>query len=52
MKFTCLFDCVYCFCCYFAVIIFFKRFTESTLGALQFSGVTGICLSHWTTSEF
>ena len=27
MKFTCLFDCVYCFCCYFAVIIFFKRFT-------------------------
>ena len=22
MKFTCLFDCVYCFCCYFAVIIF------------------------------
>ena len=27
MKFTCLFDCVYCFCCYFAVITFFKRFT-------------------------
>ena len=27
MKFTCLSDCVYCFCCYFAVIIFFKRFT-------------------------
>ena len=27
MKFTCLFDCVYCFCYYFAVIIFFKRFT-------------------------
>ena len=27
MKFTCLFDCAYCFCCYFAVITFFKRFT-------------------------
>ena len=27
MKFTCLFDCVCCFCCCFAVIIFFKRFT-------------------------
>ena len=27
MKFTCLSDCVYCFCCYFTVIIFFKRFT-------------------------
>ena len=27
MKFTCLSDCVYCFYCYFAVIIFFKCFT-------------------------
>ena len=27
MKFTCLFDCVCCFCCCFAVIIFSKRFT-------------------------
>ena len=27
MKFTYLFDYVYCFCCYFSVIIFFKRFT-------------------------
>ena len=27
MKFTYLFDYVYCFCCYFAVIIFVKRFT-------------------------